>query len=125
MHRIAEAGDRWTEDRPLVTSGPYRLQSWALHDRILLERNPNWHDAPAPIPAIEWKPAGDKQSDFRQFRDGQAHIVSDFPSERTHWLNRRKPGPAHTPALRRPFLFLFNPQRPPLATPPAPPYPPS
>src|SRR3546814_8155266 len=65
MHRIAEAGDRWTEDRPLVTSGPYRLQSWALHDRILLERNPNWHDAPAPIPAIEWKPAGDKQSAFR------------------------------------------------------------
>src|SRR3546814_11004845 len=62
MHRIAEAGDRWTEDRPLVTSGPYRLQSWALHDRILLERNPNWHDDPAPTPAIEWKPACAQQS---------------------------------------------------------------
>lgn len=113
MHRIAEAGDRWTEDRPLVTSGPYQLQSWALHDRILLERNPNWHGAPAPIPAIEWKPAGDKQSAFRQFRAGQAHIVSDFPSERLDWLNRRMPGAAQVSAYRGSYYFVFNTRRPP------------
>src|SRR3546814_20036599 len=77
MHRIAEAGDRWTEDRPLVTSGPYRLQSWALHDRILLERNPNWPDATAPIPAIQWKPAGAKQHALRNFRPGHAPTATE------------------------------------------------
>src|SRR3546814_1171065 len=63
--------------------------------------------------SIEWKPAGDKQCAFLQFRAGQAHIVSDFPSERLDWLNRRMPGAAQISAFRGSYYFVFNTRRPP------------
>lgn len=113
VHRIASIGESWTNDRPLVTSGAYRMTNWTLHDRLLLERNPRWHDQPAPIAAVEWKPVDDRQSAFRQFRAGEADLVGDFPSEQKQWLDRHHPGSAKVAPYRGAYYFVFNTRRPP------------
>lgn len=113
IHRIRSVGERWTMDRPLVTSGPYRLTEWALHDRIVLRRNPMWHDPPAAIPIVEWKPVDDRQSAFRQFRAGEADLVGDFPSERKAWLDSHHPGAAQVAPYRGTYYFVLNTRRPP------------
>lgn len=113
VHRIKGMDERWTSDRPLVASGAYRTAEWKLHDHLRLERNPHWHDAPAPVAEVDWKPVDDRQSAFRQFRAGEADLVSDFPSERKSWMDRIHPGQAQVAPYRGAYYFAFNTRRPP------------
>lgn len=113
MHRIAAIGDRWTSDRPLVTSGPYRLTGWRLGDRLTLARNPAWHDRPAPTPIIVWQPAEDKLAALRRFRGKEADTISDIPGSRIEWVRRHLPGAARIAPYAGTYYLAFNTRKPP------------
>ncbi|QIG81186.1 peptide ABC transporter substrate-binding protein [Stakelama tenebrarum] len=113
LHRIAAAGDRWTSDRPLVTSGPYRLTRWRLGDRIALEANPAWHGGAPAAPRIDWHPAEDKLAALRRFRGGMADTVSDIPPTRLNWARKALPGAVHVHPYAGTYYFAFNTRRPP------------
>lgn len=113
LHRIAAAGDRWTAERPLVTSGPYRLTSWRLGDRLALQRNPRWHGGAAPTPQILWQPAEDKLAALRRFRGGEADTLSDIAPSRLDWARAHLPGAVHVAPYAGTYYFAFNTRRPP------------
>lgn len=113
MHRIAAAGDEWTSDRPLVTSGSYRLARWTLNDRVLLERNPHWHEGAAPIAHIAWRPVDDSLTAMRMFLAGSADIAGEFPSTRLEWLRANRPDATRVAPYRGAYYFAFNTRRPP------------
>ncbi|MFZ5746935.1 MAG: peptide ABC transporter substrate-binding protein [Pseudomonadota bacterium] len=115
MHRIAAAGAGWTADRPLVTSGPYRLADWRLGDRIELERNPRWHGGAAPAPAIRWQPGEDKLAALRRFRAGDADTVSDIAPARLEWARAHLPGTVHVAPYAGTYYFAFNTRRAPFS----------
>lgn len=108
VHRIAALGERWTAERPLVTSGAYRLIEWRLNDRVLLARNPNWHDPPAPIAEVEWRPVTDRLTALRSFAAGEADTSNDFPPTRLGWIAARKPNAAHVSPYNGSYYFVFN-----------------
>lgn len=108
MHRIASVGDRWTSDRPLVTSGAYRLTGWRLGDRLTLARNPAWHDRPAPTETIVWQPAEDKLAALRRFRGAEADTVSDIPPARLDWARRHLPGAVQGAPYAGTYYLAFN-----------------
>ncbi|MEO8374615.1 MAG: peptide ABC transporter substrate-binding protein [Sphingomonas bacterium] len=113
MHRIAVAGDRWTSDRPLVTSGAYRLTGWRLGDRLTLARNPAWHDPPAPTPLIVWQAAEDKLAALRRFRAHEADTVSDIPPARLAWARAHLPGAVRVAPYAGTYYLAFNTRKPP------------
>jgi peptide/nickel transport system substrate-binding protein/oligopeptide transport system substrate-binding protein len=103
----------WTQERPMVTSGAYRLRQWALNDHILLERNPRWHDGLAPIAQIRWQPMSDTLAALRLFQSGGADVTSDFPSSRLRALRGEMPASVHVAPYNGSYYFVFNTRKPP------------
>lgn len=110
---IAKAGDRWTAQRPLVTSGSYRLATWQLNDHIRLIRNPHWHEGAAPIANIIWRPIDDSLAGMRLFLAHGADIVSDYPVSRHRWLKQHHPDEVRSVAYLGSYYFAFNIRQPP------------
>jgi len=108
LHRIHQAGDQWTSDRPMIASGPYRLADWKLNDHARLERNPLWHDGNAPTPTVIWKPMDDSLSAMRLFLAGGADIAADYPASRHQWLKQNHPEIIHSVPYLGSYYFAFN-----------------
>lgn len=113
VHRIAALGDGWTAERPLVTSGPYRLEQWRLNERIRLIRNPHWHGGRAAIAEVEWRPVTDRLTALRSFAAGEADTSNDFPPTRAAWIAQRLHGTAHVAPYNGSYYFIFNTTAPP------------
>lgn len=105
--------ENWTAARPLVTSGAYRLTTWALGDHLDLVRNPAWHDPPAPIAHIAWRPVSDSLSALRLFEAGGADITSDIASSRLPKLRATQPVAVHVAPYLGTYYFAFNTRKPP------------
>jgi oligopeptide transport system substrate-binding protein len=106
LHRAA-----WTGERPLVTSGPYRLSEWALNDHITLIRNPHWHDNNAPAASIIWRPVTDALTSLRLFESGAADVIGDVPSARLGRLKASMPNNVRVAPYRGAYYFAFNTRR--------------
>lgn len=115
LHRIADAGARWTAERPLVTSGAYRLTGWTLNERLSLSANPAWHDGAPPVANIAWRPIEDRLASLRLFETGGADVVGDVPAARLQGLRKRLPGAVHVAPYRGAYYFAFNTRVPPFA----------
>ncbi|MFS0736822.1 peptide ABC transporter substrate-binding protein [Sphingomonas sp. 1P06PA] len=113
LHRIAAAGAGWTAERPLVTSGAYRLTRWTLNDAIRLAANPRWHGGLPAARSVEWRPVTDRLTGLRIFAGGAADIGGEYPATRTRWIAERMPGAARTAPYRGAYYFAFNTRRPP------------
>lgn len=105
----------WATERPLVTSGPYRLTSWMLGDRVRLVANPAWHDGAPATSKIEWRPVSDSLTAMRLFEAGGADTLSEFPSARLPMLQREQPQALHVAPYRGAYYFAFNTRKPPFS----------
>ena len=108
LHRVKQAGEKWTSERPMVVSGAYRLETWLLNDHARMTRNPRWHDKPAPTATIIWKPMDDSLSAMRLILAGGADIAADYPASRHQWLKENHPGLLHNVPYLGSYYFAFN-----------------
>lgn len=113
LHRIAQIGDDWTNDRPLITSGAYQLEQWFLNDHAKLVHNPNWHDETKPTKNIIWKPMDDSLSGMRLFLASGADVTADYPPSRHGWLKENHSEKVQSVPYLGSYYFAFNTRKPP------------
>jgi oligopeptide transport system substrate-binding protein len=108
FHRIMKAGEKWTADRPLVTSGAYRLMDWKLNQQLTLAANPHWHGGEPVTAKLIWRPMDNMNSAMRLVLAGGADIGSDYPPARHHWLKQNYPQLVHSAPFLGTYYFAFN-----------------
>jgi oligopeptide transport system substrate-binding protein len=113
FHRIKAAGEKWTADRPLVTSGAYRLTDWKLNQQLTLQANPYWHGGKPVSSKLFWRPMDNMNSAMRLVLAGGADIGSDYPPARHHWLKQNYPELVHSAPFLGTYYFAFNTRKPP------------
>jgi oligopeptide transport system substrate-binding protein len=102
---------QWVKDRPMISSGAYRLMSWTLNDHLRLERNPNWAGGQAPISQVEWRPVTETLTALRMFEAGETDTASDFPSARLARLRSKLGSQVKVAPYRGSYYFAFNTRR--------------
>jgi oligopeptide transport system substrate-binding protein len=113
FHRIEKLGEKWTADRPLVTSGAYRLTEWKLNQQLTLEANALWHGGKPVSKSLIWRPMDNMNSAMRLVLAGGADIGSDYPPARHHWLKAQYPGLVRSHPFLGTYYFAFNTRKPP------------
>lgn len=113
FHIIDKAGDGWTAQRPLVTSGPYRLTDWKLAQQITLESNPKWHGGKPRTPKVIWRPIEDAQSAMRLMLAGGGDISGSFPASRLQWLQENHGDLVHISDSLGTYYYVFDMREPP------------
>ncbi len=115
FHRIEKVGEKWTADRPLVTSGAYQMSGWQLNQQMTLTTNPFWHDGKPATQTVIWKPMDNVQSAMRLVLAGGADVATEFPANRLPWLKQHYPALVHTSAYLGTYYFAFNTRKPPFS----------
>ena len=113
---IEKHSDRWIMEKPLPTSGPYTLESWRIHDRVRLRKNPrHWDAANVQNTLVDFIPMESAMTAMNLYLSGQADILWDktiIPSELMDVLSLRPD--CHQFDYLGTFFMRFNGTRKPL-----------
>ena len=75
---VEKGGDQWTRPGNNVTSGAYTITEWVPQSRIVLTKNPNFHDAAnVKVDKIIYFPTEDLDEEFKRFRAGELDTTYD------------------------------------------------
>ncbi len=89
LHRasVEEHGDAFVQPGNLVSNGAYELVSFTPNDKIVMRKNPHFHDAEnVQIDTINYIPFEDRATCLRRFEAGEVHSCSDIPAEQMDYM---------------------------------------
>ena len=87
---VEEHGDAFTRPGNLVSNGAYMLESFTPNDRIVMRKNPEFHDAEnVSIDVVNYIPFEERATCVRRFEAGEVQSCSDLPSEQIADLRER------------------------------------
>jgi oligopeptide transport system substrate-binding protein len=112
---IERHGDRWLLTPPVPVSGPFRLESWRLQDRLRVRRNPRYWDAPRTrLEVVDFLAMDSPFTALNLFERDQADIIWDknlVPTELMDVLRHRPD--CHSFDYLGTFFYRYNVTRPP------------
>ncbi|CAN0654508.1 peptide ABC transporter substrate-binding protein [Nitratireductor aquimarinus] len=83
-------GTDFVQPENIVTNGAYKLVSFTPGDKIVMEKNENFHDADnVQIDTIEYIPFEDRATCVRRFEAGEVQSCSDLPTEQIKSMKER------------------------------------
>ncbi len=84
---VEQWGDAFARAGRLVTNGPFRLESYTPNDRIVLTKNPYFHDAASVVLDGETiMPLEDRSAALRRFMAGEIDSYNDVPIDQVKWV---------------------------------------
>ena len=115
---IAKHGRKWTLPENYVGNGPFTLAEWRADQRIVVRKNPAWHDADhVQLDAIHFVRFDSGDSEERAYRSGQIHVTMSVPFSKVATHTAERPAELQRASLIDPRYLSFNTERPPLNDP--------
>lgn len=83
-------GDKWTNPKNIVVNGAYKPTEWIVNEKIVLEKNPSYHDhANVKLDKLTMLPIPQATTDVQRYQAGEIDITaSELPSEQFASLKR-------------------------------------
>ncbi|MEE7535713.1 oligopeptide ABC transporter substrate-binding protein OppA [Klebsiella huaxiensis] len=115
---IARYGDKWTKPEHMVTSGPYKLSTWVVNERIVAERNPRyWDNAHTVIDKVTYLPISSEAADVNRYKAGEIDIVYTVPINQFAQLKKTIGNQLDVSPQLATYYYEFNTTRPPFNDP--------
>lgn len=87
---VEKLGSDFVQPGNMVSNGPYMLESFTPNDKIVLQKNPMFHDAAnVAIDTVEFIPFEDRANCARRFEAGEVLSCSDIAAEQIKDLRTR------------------------------------
>ena len=84
---VEEHGADYTRAGNMVTNGAYMLESFTPNDMIVMQKNPEFHDAEnVAIDTVNYIPFEDRATCLRRFEAGEVQSCSDVPLEQMSYM---------------------------------------
>lgn len=112
---IEKFGDKWTEPANIVVNGAYKLNNWAVNDKITMDRNTSYYDdAKTKINKIKFLALGDGVADLARYRTGEIDISGAiFPTEQFQAVKQEMGDQLQVAPSLCTYYYGFNNAKPP------------
>ncbi|HAT1646726.1 TPA: oligopeptide ABC transporter substrate-binding protein OppA [Raoultella planticola] len=111
-------GEQWTKPEHIVTSGPYKLSTWVVNERIVTERNPRyWDNEHTVINKVTWLPIHSEAADVNRYKAGEIDIVYTVPINQFAQLKKTMGDQLNVSPQLATYYYEFNTTRPPFNDP--------
>ena len=112
---VARAGRLWTRPGTFVGNGAFTLGEWRPHQRIVVRKNPAYHDAARiRLEEIRFIAFDNGDAEERAFRAGQLDVTMAIPFTKLETYHRDRPDEANRAPLAETRYLAFNTTRAPL-----------
>ncbi len=86
---VEEFGDQFTKPGNFVTNGAYMLESFTPNDKIVMKKNPNFHDAAnVKIDVVNFIPFEERATCMRRFEAGEVLSCSDIDAAQMDYMKQ-------------------------------------
>lgn len=103
------ANDAWTQPGTIISNGAYTLEAWNREDRIVVARNPRFHDAASvKIDKVAYYPIADPNTALARFRSGEFDVNMDLPANQVDLLRAELPAETRIDPALITYYLAFN-----------------
>jgi oligopeptide transport system substrate-binding protein len=89
---VEKFGKDWTRPGNAVTNGPYTITEWVPQSKIVMKKNPNFHDAAnVKIDTVVSYPTEDINEEFKRFQAGELDYTYTIPTDQIKWAAENMP----------------------------------
>jgi oligopeptide transport system substrate-binding protein len=114
LHRASVEKGGFTKPGALVSNGAYVLEAYTPGDRLILVKNPRFHDAAQVALAREdILPLEDRAAAVRRFEAREIESYPDAPADGIAYLQKQFPDELHLSPSLGVYYYAFNCRKPP------------
>lgn len=106
---VEEHGTDFVQSENMVSNGAFTLESFTPNDKIVLQKNPEFHDAAnVAIDTVEFTPFEDRANCARRFEAGEVQSCSDIAAEQLPDLKERLGDQVHVAPYLGVYYYALN-----------------
>ena len=115
VHILQKHGRAWMNPENFVGNGPFQLVEWRQDQRIVVRKNPLWHNAASVrLSEIHFVRFDSGDSEDRAYRAGQIEATMAVPFSKIDAYKQERPAELHHAPMIETRYFSFNTRRRPL-----------